>query len=112
MSTFSLIGVYAIECILMSQLKLVLLKLSNTDDETLSVVIVSLLLLLSLSKFFIVYIFIKHYFVNYVLFLCLLFLYFTEHFLNKQSHGLHSKHLYTKALLRSSYLTYIGYAYR
>ena len=59
------------ECILMSQLKLVLPKLSNTDNETLSVVIVSLLLLLSLSKFFIVYIFSKHYFVNYVLFLYL-----------------------------------------
>ena len=97
------------ECILMSQLKLVLLKLSNTNDETLSVVTVSLLSLLSLSKFFIVYIFTKHYFVNYVLFICLLFLYFREHFLNKQSHGLHSKYIYTKVLLRSSYLTDIGY---
>ena len=53
-------------------------KLSNTDDETLTVVIVSLLLLLSLSKFFIVYIFAKHYFVNYLLFrylLCQLFVF-------------------------------------
>ena len=57
------------KCILVSQLKLVLLKLSNTDDETLTVVIVSFLLLLFLSKFFIVYIFTKAYFFNYVLFL-------------------------------------------
>ena len=63
------------EYILMSQLKLVLLKLSNTDDDTLTLVIVSLLLLLYLSKSFIDYIFTKHYIVNYVLFPCLLFLY-------------------------------------
>ena len=50
------------EYILVSQLKLVLLKLSNTHDETLTIVIISLLLLLYLSKFFIVYIFTKHYF--------------------------------------------------
>ena len=99
------------EYILVSQLKLVLLKLGNSDDEVLTVVIVSLLLLLSLSKFFIVYIFTKHYFVNSVLFICLSFLYFTEHFLNEQSHGLHSKHLYTKVLL-SSCLTDVCYAYR
>ena len=98
--------------ILMLQLELVLLKLSNTDYETFSVVIVLLLLLLSLSEFFIVYIFTKHYFVNYVLFLYLLFLNFTEQFLNKQNHGLHSKHFYEKVLLRSSYLTNIGYACR
>ena len=64
------------EYILVSQLKLVLLKLSNTDDETLTVVIVSLLLLLSLSKFFIVYSFVKHYFVNYLLFLYLVSVFF------------------------------------
>ena len=55
--------------------------------------------------------FIKHYLVNYVLFLCLLFLYFTKHFLNQQHHGLHSKNLYAKVLLRSSCLTDISYAY-
>ena len=91
------------ECIVVSQLKLVLLRLSNTDDETLTVVIVSLFLLLSLSKYFIVYIFTEQHF-NYVLFLCLLFLYFAEHILNK--------HLYTKVLIRSSCLTDICYAYR
>ena len=64
------------EYILVSQLKLVLLKLSNTDDETLTVVIVLLLLLLSLSKFFIVYSFAKHYFVNYLLFLYLVSVFF------------------------------------
>ena len=50
------------ECILISQPKLVLPKLSNADDKTLSVVLLSLLLLLPFSKFFIVYIFTKHYF--------------------------------------------------
>ena len=93
------------EYILVSQLKLILLRLSNSDDEILTVVIISLLLLLYLSKFFIAYFFTKHYFVNYVLFLFLLFLYFTEHFLNQQGHGLHSKNLYTMVLLRSSCLT-------
>ena len=39
------------EYILVSQLKLVFLKLTNSDDEILTVVIVSMLLLLSLSKF-------------------------------------------------------------
>ena len=61
------------EYILVSQLKLILLRLSNSDDEILTVVIISLLLLLYLSTFFIVYFFTKHYFVNYLLFLCLLF---------------------------------------
>ena len=37
----------------------------------------------------------------YALFLYLLFLYFTEYFLNQQSNGPHSKHLYTKVLLIS-----------
>ena len=100
------------EYILVSQLKLILLRLSNSDDEILTVVIISLLLLLYLSKFFIAYFFTKHYFVNYVLFLFfLLFLYFTDHFLNQQGHGLHSKNLYTKLLLRSSCLSDICYAY-
>ena len=81
------------EYILVSQLKLILLRLSNSEDEILTVVIISLLLLLYLSKFFIGYFFIKHYFVNYVLFLFLLFLYFTEHFLNQQGHGIDSKNL-------------------
>ena len=61
------------EYILVSQLKLILLRLSNSDDKILTVVIISLLLLLYLTKCFIVYFFTKHYFVNYVLFLCLLF---------------------------------------
>ena len=67
------------EYILVSQLKFVLLRLGNSDDEILTVAIDSLLLLLYLSKFFIVCIFTKHYFVSYVVLLCLLFLYFTEH---------------------------------
>ena len=100
------------EYISVSQLKLILLRLSNSDDEILTVVIISLLLLLCLSTFFIVYFFTKHYFVNYVLFLCLLFLYFTEHFLNQQVHGIHPKNLYTKVLLRSSCLADISCAYR
>ena len=106
------IGVYAMEYILVSQLKLILLRLSNSDDKILTAVIISLLLLLYLSKFYIAYFFTKHYFVNYVLFIFLLFLYFTEHFSNQQGHGLHSKNLYTMVLLRSSCLTDISYVYR
>ena len=56
------------EYILVSQLKLILLRLSNSDDKILTAVIISLLLLLYLSKFYIAYFFTKHYFVNYVLF--------------------------------------------
>ena len=101
------------EYILVSQLKLVFLKLINSDHEILTVVIVSMLLLLSLSKTFIFYIFTKHYFVNYVLFFCLLFSYFKEDFLNQQGHGLHSENLYTKVLLKGSCLTdnLLWYAY-
>ena len=65
------------EYILVSQLKLILLRLSNSDDEVLTVVIISFLLLLYFSKFFIVYFYIKHYFVNDVLF-CL-FIIFAFH---------------------------------
>ena len=100
------------EYILVSQLKLILLRLSNSDDEILTVVIISLLLLLYLSTFFIVYFFTKHYFVNYVLFLFVYYFVFHKAFLNQQGHGLHSKNLYTKVLLRSSCLTNISYAYR
>ena len=96
---------YAMEYLLVSQLKLILLKLSNSDDENLTVIITSLLLLY-LRKFFIVYIFTKHYFVNYVLFLCLLFLYFPEHFLNQPGHGLHSKNLYTIRKIIIEFLSY------
>ena len=67
------------EYILVSQLKLVLLKISNSDDETVTVLIVSFFLLLILSKSFIVYIFTKHCFVNYVLCIISLFIIFVFH---------------------------------
>ena len=58
---------------------LVLLGLRNTADETLTFVIASLLLL-SFSKLLIVDIFSKSYFIDRVLFLCLLFLSFVRVF--------------------------------
>ena len=67
------------EYILVSQLKLVLLKISNSDDETVTVLIVSFFLLLILSKSVIVYIFTKHCVVNYVLCIISLFIIFVFH---------------------------------
>ena len=58
---------------------LVLLGLKNTADETLTFAIASLLLL-SLSKLLIVDIFSKSYFIDRVLFPCLLFLSFVRAF--------------------------------
>ena len=91
------VGVYAIEYILVSQLDLILLKLGNSDDE-----ISPHCLYCCLWANFVSFMFLPNIILSIMCyFFVFLFLYFTKH-LNKQSHGLHSKNVFTKVLLISA----------